>query len=137
MFITPKKESTVEDAEEPDARFSSNTTKKYRTKTSKGGSTIHSNFRLNQNSLQKTPIATSLKRPQQAPYNINKLPVPSPHDSIKKRLTFGLNPLSNLDSHNGFQISSDNYNGGFVTSLNTGKFHDAQKTPKGFDQFQQ
>ena len=132
--MTPKKESTIEDAEEPDARFSSNTTKKYRTKTSKGGSTIHSNFRLNQNSLQKTPTVKPVpysnelfaKRPQQAPFHMlnNKLPVPSPHDSINRRLNFGMNHLSHLDSHNGL-ITSDNYNGGFGNSLNTGRFHDA------------
>jgi len=62
----------------------------------------------------------------------NKLPVPSPHDSIKKRLTFGVSNLPQLDigldSHNHL-IAADNYNGGFVHSLNTGKFHDPHKTP--------
>ena len=63
----------VDQGSDPDARFSSNTTKKYRTKTPRG-SIIHSNFKLNQNSLQRSikhaDLSKSLRnsnKPQYAP----------------------------------------------------------------------
>ena len=56
-YHSPKQMNTSSKEEEniTDPRFSSNTTKKYRTKTSKG-SVIHSNFKINQNSLQKVSM---------------------------------------------------------------------------------
>jgi len=52
---------------DPDARFSSNTTQKYITKTS-GGSMIHTNFKINQNSLRKSVKNSSGKRRTHAPH---------------------------------------------------------------------
>ena len=49
-FTCHKDEDGCIVSEDPDARFSSNTTQKYITKTS-GGSMIHTNFKINQNSL--------------------------------------------------------------------------------------
>ena len=46
---------------ENDGRFSSNTTERYRTRCSKG-SIIHSNFKINQNSLAKQPKNKDTKK---------------------------------------------------------------------------
>lgn len=61
-YHSPKQMNTSSKEEEniTDPRFSSNTTKKYRTKTSKG-SVIHSNFKINQNSLQKVSMKKDKK----------------------------------------------------------------------------
>lgn len=54
-FCSPNHNSKHDpEVSENDGRFSSNTTERYRTQCSKG-SVIHSNFKINQNSLQKPP----------------------------------------------------------------------------------